>query len=418
MAATAVSRPFRVRRHLAPPGLIPMPPPDALLDDLLLRQALSGAADALPRVCADPRAEQTRLEGLLAGAEQPLAPGLVAAEAGDVNPGDVNPGDVNPGDVNPGDVNPGDIELLADLLVAQGQVAAGTAQPPSPAVLEAVCSAFDAALHADAVGSVVAAAPAREAAAIVPGVGLRLLASRPRGRAAPPAAWWPAAWRSVAAVAAVLVAAVGTWSFVRSVDSPSGASRGGESSVSLDANELASLRRTLEDTPASAGERAQVAPFVEARLWRRVTGSALRGGEGLGLRQGAEAGAAGAAGEAPADVVLSWLPDAASGAAARLRVHVTGPQGLVVALPDLGVEARLPGQALPDPAAEAGAEASRTAPATYVDLELPGGWAGRLPEHELRLAFRWPDSAGGAFPSPNARFTGVSLASPHAVEGS
>lgn len=308
-------------------------------------------------------------------------------------------------------LEPGDLELLSDLACAEAAWQDGRAAAPSTSVMAAAVEAF---------GAAAAPSAAAPAASSNPGPGAAP-ASAPRERVLRArAAGGHRRLPLLLGTAVVLVALA--WGLAARLSPPPYAGPDEVAQAELERAFAASL--AVDAVPLSG----QVAPFVDARLWRSLEGRAWRGGESLALAPAAppalaaapaaqrepgaaeaaaqrEAGAAEAA--ATADVVLAWRPDASMADAAGLRVHLRGPAGLRVALPDLGVEGVLV------EAAEAGG--------SHVDLRLPGGWAGSLEGRELRLAFTWPrPAAGAASPAgarPEALFSGVSLSTWRVAEG-
>lgn len=305
----------------------------------------------------------------------------------------------------------GDLDLLADLACAEAAWHEGRALPPSASVRAAAAEAFApgaaaAAREGTAPATEVGAPRGREdrvpeARAPEPGRRQRVLRARPAGAVR--------LRRGLALGGAVLAVAL-AWAVAgRLAPTPPPA---------LDAVAQAELERAFAASLAvdAAPLSGQVAPFVDARLWRSLEGRAWRGGESLSLAPGSQAGLAPATAPAApgtaerADVVLAWRPDASMGDAAGLRVHLRGPAGLRVTLPDLGVEGVLP--------AAAGDEGT-----THVDLPLPGGWSQALGGRDLRLAFTWPRPgvpAAGAPAVPalaEARFAGVSLSTWRVAEG-
>lgn len=293
----------------------------------------------------------------------------------------------------------GDLELLADLACAEAAWQDGRPAPPSTSVTAAALEAFG----APEVRATGASAPerAREAADAAP-TGARERVLRARGRAG------ETGGRRLlpALLASSLVLVALAWVLAARLAPPPEAGLDEVAQAELERAFAASL--AVDAAPLSG----QVAPFVDARLWRSLEGRAWRGGDSLALAPAAAApvapAVAAAPAVAPADVVLAWRPDASMADAAGLRVHLRGPVGLRVALPDLGVE----GVLVEDGEAGAG---------THVDLRLPGGWAGSLGGGDLRLAFTWPRPAEGsaapATASPEALFTGVSLSTWRVAEG-
>lgn len=314
-------------------------------------------------------------------------------------------------------LEPGELELLADLACAEHAVAEGTARAPSQSVMAAVVEAYSGGAGGVPTGQAGRPAPVRES---VPGPGVVQGASgapeamsesrRDRVLRAQPAV----GGRRARVLVLFALCAIGLAWVVAGRVAPA-------SLPPVDEVADAELERAFAASLASAAEplAGQVSPFVDARLWRSLEGRAWRGGEALSIAPAARSvtaqpvDAAGAGG----DVVLAWRPDASMADAAGLRVHLRGPAGLRVALPDLGVEAVLD-------AAVDGAGAG------HVDLPLPGGWAEALAGGDLRLAFTWPSPVadpvageGAAAPavpaaSPReARFAGVSLSTWRVAEG-
>jgi hypothetical protein len=93
---------------------------------------------------------------------------------------------------------------------------------------------------------------------------------------------------------------------------------------------------------------------------------------------------------------VAWAPSSRMRGATALRVHLRGPEGLVVGLGPFGAE----GVLTPAPAQLEPGLGS-------VDLPLPDGWFQSLGWDEMVISFRWPASSTG--PEPVVRFDGATF---------